>query len=317
MRLLRVAAVAALLAAPVAPSWGATLAMAQASAPSAHDDLGRVVRLAQPARRVIALSPQLAELAAAAGAHVVGTVRGADPALPRVGDAFALNLEAIALLHPDLILAWRSGTPPRQRDALAELGVPLFWAETTRLEQIGTDVRRIGRLAGHAARADAWADAFDARLAALRARYAARAPVRVFYQTWARPLMTVGGPQLINQAIALCGGVNPFARLAQPAPAVSREAVLAADPQLIVDASPDAHALDDWRRFPQLAAMRDGGLVTLDADALPRMGVHVLDGVDQLCHAIDAVRRRVAPPPQAGSHSAAPSARATRSQAQP
>ena len=297
MKLRRLVALAALLATPLtAPSAapltaGESSAVAAAAAPEVHDDLGRVVRLPRPATRVIALSPQLAELAEAAGAHLVGTVRGADaPALPRVGDAFALNLEAIALLHPDLILAWRSGTPPRQRDALRELGVPLFWAETTRLEQIGTDVRRIGRLAGHAARADAWADAFDARLAALRARYAARAPVRVFYQTWARPLMTVGGPQLINQAIALCGGVNPFARLAQPAPAVSREAVLAADPQLIVDASPDAHALEDWRRFPQLAAVRDGGLVTLDADALPRMGVHVLDGVAQLCQAIDAVR---------------------------
>jgi iron complex transport system substrate-binding protein len=313
VRRLRVAAIAALLAAR------ATAAGAQAPPPAAHDDLGRLVRLAHPARRVIALSPQLAELAAAAGAPVVGTVRGADaPAvLPRVGDAFALNLEAIALLHPDLILAWRSGTPPRQRDALAELGVPLFWAETTRLEQIAADVRRIGRLAGDATRADAWADGFDARLAALRARYAARTPVRVFYQTWARPLMTVGGPQLINQAVALCGGVNPFARLAQPAPAVSREAVLAADPQLIVDASPDAHALDDWRRFPQLAAVRDGGLVRLDADALPRMGVHVLDGVDQLCRAIDAVRRRAASARQAGSHNAAPSARAMRSQAQP
>ena len=279
----------ALLAALFAIPFAAPAACA---APRAHDDLGQLVQLAQPARRVVALSPQLFELAQAAGMPVVGTVRGADapPALARVGDAFALNLEVIALLHPDLILAWRSGTPPRQRDALRELGVPVFWAETTQLQQIGSDVRRLGRLAGTAARADAWAERFDARLAALRARYAARAPVRVFYQTWARPLMTVGGPQLINQAITLCGGVNPFARLAQPAPAVSREAVLAADPQLIVDASPDAHALDAWRQFPRLAAVRDHGLVALRVDALPRMGVHVLDGVEQLCHAIDAVR---------------------------
>ena len=281
----RLAAIAALLAA-------AGLAPTAQAETRAHDDLGRLVQLARPARRVVVLSPQLLELAGAAGVPVVGTVRGAaaPPTLPRVGDAFALNLEAIAMLHPDLIVAWRSGTPPRQRDALQALGVPLFWAETTRLQQVGADVRQLGRLAGDVARADAWADAFDARLAALRARYATRPPIRVFYQAWPRPLITVGGPQLINQAIALCGGVNPFARLAQPAPAVSREAVLAADPQLIVDASPDAHALDGWRHFPQLAAVRDHGLVRLDPDTLPRMGVHVLDGVAQLCQAIDAVR---------------------------
>ncbi len=295
-----------------------------------HDDVGNLLRLPQPARRVVALSPQLRELAAAAGAPLVASVRGAGgaPTLPRVGDAFALNLEAIAALHPDLILAWHSGTPPRQRAALRELGVPVFWAETTQLEQVAVDVRRIGRLSGHARRADAWAAAFDARLAALRARYSGRAPVRVFYQVWPRPLMTVGGPQLIDRAIALCGGVNPFAALRQPAPAISREAVLAANPQLIVDASPDAHALDAWRRFGDVAAVRHGQLVRIDPDSLPRMGSRVLDGVAQLCQAIDVARRanatanaartpRALRSAQAGTHSAAPPSRGTRCQAQP
>ena len=83
---------------------GAVLAAAALSAALAQpvavtDDAGRVVRLAEPARRVVALAPNLVELAYAAGggAALVGAIRYSDypPAakkLPRVGDAFALNL---------------------------------------------------------------------------------------------------------------------------------------------------------------------------------------------------------------------------------
>jgi iron complex transport system substrate-binding protein len=71
---------------------------------------------AAPAQRIVTLAPHLAELAYAAGAgdRLVGTVHWTDyppaaAALPRIGDAFRLDLEALAVLSPDLILAWRGG----------------------------------------------------------------------------------------------------------------------------------------------------------------------------------------------------------------
>ena len=268
-----------------------------------HDDAGRAVVLRHPARRIVALSPQLVELsfAAGAGGRLVATIRGADRPpqarrLPRVGDAFALNLESIVALRPDLILAWKSGTPPRQADTLQRLGIPVYWSQTNSLESVARTVQRIGELAGTQTQAEHWARAYDARLAALRARYAHQAPVRVFYQVWADPLMTVGGPQLINQAIHLCGGVNPFAPLPVLAPTVSREAVIAVDPQIIVAASPNARALEAWTRFPEVSAVRRGHLVLLNPEQLPRMGAHVLDGVAQLCQAIAGARRTIPKP---------------------
>jgi iron complex transport system substrate-binding protein len=279
--------------------WLAALCCAAAAhaAIAVRDDSGQWLTLQRPARRIVVLSPQLLELGAAAGAlpDIVASVRGADTpaqaaALPRVGDAFALNLETIASLHPDLVLAWSSGVPPRQRDALRGLGVPVYWSQTDSLEQIATTVRRIGALSGHDAAAARWAQAYDARLAALRAAYAGRPPLRVFFQLWAQPLLTPGGPQLLNQAIAVCGGRNPFATLPRLSAAVSREAVIGADPQLIVASGEDPHALDAWRQTPQVDAVRRHQLVLLDPALLPRMGARVLDGVDQLCKAIDAAR---------------------------
>ena len=105
--------------------------------------------------------------------------------------------------------------------------------------------------------------------------------------------MTIGADQLIDHAIRLCGGVNVFGDLHAPAAQVSREAVLARDPQLIVAATPRPHALASWRAFGQLSAVRHDRLVLLDPDALPRMGSQVLDGVRQLCQAIELTRQRL------------------------
>ncbi|WP_079420180.1 cobalamin-binding protein [Thiomonas intermedia] len=287
-------AVALWLAAPVA--WGAPVQVT--------DDAGQSVTLPSPARRIIALSPQLLELSAAAGAsrQVVGTIQGASNVpwarkLPLVGDAFALNLEAIVRLKPDLILAWESGTPPRDAARLKALGIPVFWSQANTFESLASTVSRIGVLAGTSRQAARWVGDFAHRLGALRQRYAGQKPmVRVFYQAWSTPLITVGGTQLINQAITLCGGRNVFGHLAVLAPTISAEAVVEADPQLIVTASPQgAQWLKAWKRFPQISAVRHDQLVPLSPDALPRMGVNVLDGVQQLCTAMATARRSRAP----------------------
>ncbi|MDY0330314.1 MAG: cobalamin-binding protein [Thiomonas sp.] len=266
------------------------------------DDAGHEVSLPAPAKRIIALSPQLLELSAAAGAskQIVARIQGTDDvpwarSLPIVGDAFALNLEAIVRLKPDLILAWQSGTPPREAARLKALGIPIYWSQANTFESLASTVSRIGELAGTQKQARRWVRDFNARLAAIEQRYAAQKPaVRVFYEVWNQPLITVGGKQLISQAITLCGGRNVFGALSVLAPTIGLEAVLQADPQLIVTASPQAAQwLRAWKRFPQLSAVRHDQLVALSPNALPRMGVDVLDGVQQLCNAVSTARRAV------------------------
>jgi len=266
------------------------------------DDSGRRVILPAPAQRIVALSPQLLELCAAAGAsrQVVGTIRGADDVhwarkLPIVGDAFALNLEAIARLKPDLILAWQSGTPPRDAARLQALGIAVYWSQANTFDALAATVQRIGVLAGTTRAAARWVRDFDQRLAALRQRYAAQQPaVRVFYEVWNRPLITVGGPQFITQAITLCGGRNVFDALGVLSPSVSAEAVVQADPQLIVASGPRAATwLQEWQRFSQISAVRHRQLVALPGDTLSRMGANVLDGVQQLCSVMATTRRQL------------------------
>jgi len=266
------------------------------------DDAGRAVSLKHPAQRIISLAPHLTELlfAAGAGSRVVGTVAYSDypPAarsIARIGDSAQLDLERIVALKPDLILVWQDGNAQRQLEKLLRLGIPVFYNEPRRLPDIARSIEQLGRLAGTEAVALPAARAFLARLAELRGRYAGRAPVRVFYQIWDKPLMTVNGDHLISHVIRLCGGRNVFAGLKPLTPEISTETVLAADPEAIAGMSTEAGqagTLDQWKRWPRLQAVARGNLFVIDSDFISRDTPRILQGAEQLCEDLAAARAR-------------------------
>lgn len=271
------------------------------AAVTVSDDTGQAVTLPQAARRIVSLAPHLTELlfAAGAGGQIVGVVEFSNypPAaarLPQIGSYAAFDLERIAALKPDLVVAWGSGNPPGPLAQLRRLGLPVFVSEPQRLDDIPRTIERLGRLAGTTEVAQAAATAFDARRAALAQHYADQPPVRVFYEIWNQPLMTVGGQHLISAAITLCGGRNVFADIAQPAAAVSLEAVLQKNPDAIVaggmgEVRPDW--LDDWQRWPQLGAVKHRHLFFIPPDLLQRHTPRLLDGAERLCTALETVRQ--------------------------
>jgi iron complex transport system substrate-binding protein len=280
----------------------ATLAVMLVLAPTATpaapvvvtDDAGEVVRLAQPATRIIALAPHATELvfAAGAGSKLVGVVAGSDfPAaareLPLVGDANTIDLERIVAAKPDLVVTWPY-TTAAQLDALRRRGIAVFTSNPATIDGIAVDLSRLGELAGTADAAERAAAAFRAEIRGLAAKAAARQgpPLRVFYEIWDPPIFTIGGRHLISEAIALCGGRNVFADLTTAAPVVSAEAVLAARPEVIVAGSDDGHTpawLARWEQWPALPAVADGRLVTVDGNLLHRPGPRFADGVAALC----------------------------------
>jgi iron complex transport system substrate-binding protein len=273
---------------------------------TAIDDAGNTVTLAAPAQRVISLAPHVTELlyAAGGGAKVVGAVAYSDyppqaQQVPRVGDNRALDLERIVALKPDLIVVWRHGNAQQQLDRLRALHIPLFFSEPHKLDDVATSLTRLGVLLGTQPTAQAAADAYRRDIAQLRARYAQRAPVNVFYEVWDHPLMTINGAHMINDVIALCGGRNVFAALGPVVPTVSTEAVLAANPDAIVTASQGATSpdqplpsLEQWRAWPALTAVKRGNLFAIDGDLLTRPAPRIAQGAAQLCKDLDVARTR-------------------------
>jgi iron complex transport system substrate-binding protein len=275
---------------------------------SVTDDAGNRVTLPGPALRVISLAPHTTELLYAAGVanRMVAAVDFSDypPAarqLPRVGSNTSLDLERIIAFKPDLIVVWRHGNASRQIDALKAFHIPMFFSDPRHLSDIAPTLRKLGVLLGTQAQADQSADAFDARIAALRSTYASRSPVSVFYQVWGAPLITLNGSQIVSDVLGVCGGVNVFAALPEPAPTVSTEAVLAVDPLVMLAPSIGATSsatplasLDAWRKWPQLRAVKAGNLFMIDGDLINRPGPRLADGAEQVCQDLDAARRRAA-----------------------
>ncbi len=267
-----------------------------------QDDYGNDVRLPAAAKRIVSLSPHLTELlyAAGAGGRIVGALEHSDyppqaRALPRVGSEAGIDLEAVLALRPDLIVAWPNAGSLRAVNRLADMRLPVFRSEPRELDDIPRTLERFGVLSGSEDPAGRAAAAFRAKVTDLQKQYSRRPTVRVFYQVWDRPLLTVNGDHVISKVMRLCGGENVFARLPLIAPEIDREAVLRANPQAIVASGADGKRpewLDAWKAFPGLAAAAQGHLYAIPPQWIQRHTPRILEGAERLCRILDEVRAR-------------------------
>ena len=267
------------------------------------DDSGRRVAVAQPPLRIVSLAPGATELlfAAGAGDQVIATVEYSDepPAarkIARIGDVAAVDMERLVSLHPDVVVVWASGGNPAQRQKIAGLHIPMYEQQVGRLVDIPAGVRRLGVLAGTEAAADRAAAQMEARLASLTREYSSRAgrAPSVLLQVWNRPIYTVGGKQLMSDALSICGARNVFADLAEPGPVVDTEAVIARDPDIIIVAAPQGEGavwVNDWKRLGSLAAVRNNRVVVFEDQALSRLGPSVIGATEGLCRLLAALSR--------------------------
>ncbi len=281
------------------PALMLALARGVAQAVTVPDDRGRELTLERPAARIVSLAPNLTELLfeAGAGDRLIGAVAYSDfpdaaQRVPRIGEASRLNIEQILALKPDLVVAWKTGNNREDYEKLERLGLKVYVLEPERIARIPNIIEDLGRLTGTEEAADAAADAFRVKYADLQRRYAGRTPVRVFYQIWERPLMTINGAHFISDVLRQCGGENVFASLPLLAPTVDIEAVIASDPQaILINAS--AGDPDNWRRWPTVTAARLGNIFTIHDDLISRPTSRLLDGMEQLCDILNTARTRL------------------------
>ncbi len=286
--------------------WGRPLLLALICAPAlgaeirVQDDAGDSVVLDTHAQRIVALAPHITELMfeIGAGDRLVGAVEYSDfppgaKAIPRIGAHNAIDLETVLGLRPELIIGWSSGNRANDIQRLRDLGLSLFMVESERLQAIPGLMIKLGRLTGREAGAQRVATAFQAKLAELRAPSLSAKQVRLFYQLWNQPLMTVNGSHIISDVMRLCGGQNIFASSPMLVPTLNVEAVLAAEPQAIVASGKDDQPppwLAEWRRWPHMRAVRDDNLFAIPPDLLQRPTSRLLLGAQRMCDIVQQVR---------------------------
>jgi iron complex transport system substrate-binding protein len=292
-----------------------------AAATTVTDDTGQRVTLPHQPGRVNSLAPGATEMlfAAGVGDRLVATVDFSDePAaakrVPRIGDVTAIDMERLVALRPDVVVVWPGGGNPAQIEKIARLGIPIYRQQVNRLADLPASLRRLGALNSNGSVAEQAASALTAELARIAREYgggagaaaakaagakaaevpAAGAPPTVLLEVWNRPIYTVGGTQLMSDALTLCGVRNVFGDLRELGPIIDTEAVIARNPDIIVAAAPPGEGaswLAEWRRFGSLKAVKTGRLVAFEDPRLVRLGPSVVAAAEALCRALRAPSR--------------------------
>ncbi len=268
---------------------------AVSSGPAVIDDAGREVKLSAPARRVVSLLPAGTETLVALGAidWIVGRTRYDSDAhlahLPSVGGGLDPSLEALTALSPDLVITFETagGSPVRAR--LEQLGIPVFAIQTQDTSDVFRNIQKLGHLVGREAAADSLSRDLRTRLDAVRAGVPPGSRPTVLYVAGLDPPIVAGNGTFVMELIGVAGGaaIPALSRAAGVWPQLSFEELVRQDPDIVmlpVGREP-AQAVERLRAAPgwrELSAVREGRIVTVDADLANRPGPAIAQSAEAM-----------------------------------
>jgi iron complex transport system substrate-binding protein len=252
------------------------------------DDLGRSITLSAPAQRIVSLAPSITEtlFALDGGSQVVGVTDycnypAAAKSKQHVGGIVNPSIETIIALKPDLILLSMEGNVREDFTKLESMGIPLFVTNPRTLQGIRKSINDLGVLTGRTKEAATLAHSMQAVEDSVTALVTTKK--RVLHIVSLQPLIVVGGRTFLNELIERAGGINIAADAASTYPTLSREAVVARDPDIIIVMSDIlAKGSDLTSFFPEwatLRALRTNSVFTINADIVSRPGPRAADGL--------------------------------------
>lgn len=250
-----------------------------------RDAVGRDVRLPRSPRRIVSLAPAITEIlfAAGAGDRVVGVTRycnfpPAADALPEVGGFADPDVERVAQLAPDLVIATADTVTRDRFDALVALGVPVYATDASDFAGVAASIRNVADAAGNASAGDALAKEFEARRDAVLARVKDRPRRRTLFLFQANPAIAAGRDTFLDELLRTAGGENVAAAAPTSYPRLGLEGIVALAPDVILTTMPEtADTLRKSLAGSPLAAHR---IVAVEADRVERPGPRLVEGLE-------------------------------------
>lgn len=241
--------------------WLALLAHAQAQT-TIRDDRGATLQFTAVPQRIVSLVPSLTEGVCSLGecARLVGTDRYSNwPAevlkLPKLGGLDDAQVERIAALAPDVVLAAPSARIVERLDAL---GIKVVVLHTRSHADVQRSLQVLGQMLNEPARAQQQWQLIQAQLDQAAARVPA--PMRgrsVYFEVDASPF-AASEASFIGQTMQRMGLRNIAPASLGPFPKLSPEFVVRAKPDIVIG---DARAVHDMAQRPGwagLQALRNG-----------------------------------------------------------
>ena len=245
-----------------------------------RDDFGDPVRIGEPARRIVSLSPATTEIlfALGAGPRLVGRsdfdlFPPEARAVHSVGNGIQPNVEAVLGTHPDLVIIYASQDNRPAADRLRKAGVKTLSLKLDHISEFRRAVLLLGAMLGDSARAARVTDSVYRTLGRVRASTAQLAHPTVFWHIWDAPLITIGAGSFMNDLVEVAGAKNVYADVEAPSKAISLEDVARRDPDFILAGPIGAAKIDADPRWRIVRAVRDKKVLVVDTVLVARPSV--------------------------------------------
>jgi len=257
--------------------------------------------------RIVSLAPSCTEILFAidAGDKVVAVTRYdnypynftawiAEGNMTSIGGFEDPNLEVIASLNPDLILA-SGGVQEETVETLRNLGYKVLVLDPTNVTGVLQNIELVGRATNKAAEATALVNDITNRIDAVVNKVAdVTSKPKVYYEVFYDPtsLWAAGSKAWQNELIEKAGGINVFADQPLDYFQSSVEAVVVRNPDVIVlpaggmgEETPFWGSIDEVKARPawdSISAVQNDRLYQIDSDIIQRAGPRVADAIEQL-----------------------------------
>ncbi len=272
---------AAPTAAPATPTFPMTI----------KDDAGREVSIPAAPKRIVSLSSSNTEILYALGLE--GHIAGVDdysnyPAAtkdkPKVGGFAKPDLEKIVALEPDLVL----GTSIHVKATLPELdrrGLRTVIVDPRDVKGVLDRIGLVGKITGQQKEAETLTASMQTRIDSVASKLKGAAPVRVFYEI-SPDLYTAGPGSFVNDVLQVAGGANVAANAGKEWPQISQEALLLADPEVVLLADQPANvtpeAVAARPGWSGVSAVKNKRVTLISDDLTSRPGPRVADGIEMV-----------------------------------
>lgn len=265
---------------------------------------GRVNGSAPPpgrAVRIVSLAPNITEIlfALGLGDEVAGVTLDSDyppaaAAKPKVGTFWQPDIEAVVAARPSLIITLGFEQQRNLAERLRRISYNSLTVNIEKVDELFDAIERIGPAAGRQQQAEELISRIKTKLQHLEALISDKPKVRVLWVVQREPLRVAGRDTFVNEMIEMAGGENAIGPTVNKYPPIGSEQVVACNPEVIIEPamgregveSQRKTALQYWRRFQHLSAVKNRRIYVIDGDTVSRLGPRLYEGTEAIARCL-------------------------------
>lgn len=255
------------------------------------DGKSRSVTLEAAPQRIASLSPAATETLFAIGAgDQVAAVDKFSNYPPEAAsrqqlDAFEPSVEAIVGAQPDLVFLVYD--PGNLVDGLTNAGLTVFFLETpTSVEGVLDQIGMLGQATGHTQEAEELVTTMEQGVNDIEVKVADVQQGPRFFHEVDNQLYTVAPASFVGNLYTILKAQNIAAGTDQAFPQLSQEAIVEADPEVIIlgDAAggESAQTVKSRPGWANISAVKSGRIYVIDPDIVSRPGPRLVDALQTL-----------------------------------